>query len=63
MADALVKYETIDETQIKDIMNGKPPKPPADWDDRVGSPAAEAARGRRRRRADRPTPAGPALTH
>ena len=38
MAEALVKYETIDETQIKDIMAGKTPKPPADWDDSVGSP-------------------------
>ena len=38
MADALVKYETIDETQIKDIMAGKTPKPPADWDDSVGTP-------------------------
>jgi cell division protease FtsH len=38
MADALVKYETIDEQQIKDIMAGKTPKPPADWDDSVGTP-------------------------
>ncbi len=38
MADALVKYETIDEGQIKDIMAGKTPKPPADWDDSVSSP-------------------------
>ncbi len=38
MADALVKYETIDETQIKDIMAGKAPKPPADWEDSVGTP-------------------------
>jgi cell division protease FtsH len=40
MADALVKYETIDEQQIKDIMAGKAPKPPADWDDSVGTPKA-----------------------
>jgi cell division protease FtsH len=33
-----VKYETIDETQIKDIMAGQAPKPPADWDDSVGAP-------------------------
>jgi len=33
MADALVKYETIDDGQIKDIMAGKTPKPPADWDE------------------------------
>ena len=40
MADALVKYETIDESQIKDIMAGRAPKPPADWDDSVGTPKA-----------------------
>jgi len=33
MADALMKYETIDSDQIDDIMGGKPPRPPADWDD------------------------------
>ncbi|MFP4695475.1 ATP-dependent zinc metalloprotease FtsH [Thiohalospira sp.] len=33
MADALMKYETIDSAQIDDIMNGNPPRPPADWRD------------------------------
>ena len=33
MADALIKYETIDRDQIDDIMAGKPPRPPADWSD------------------------------
>jgi cell division protease FtsH len=33
MAKALVKYETIDATQIEDIMAGKEPQPPEDWDD------------------------------
>jgi cell division protease FtsH len=33
MAAALLKYETIDEQQIKDIMDGRDPKPPADWDE------------------------------
>ena len=33
MAEALVKYETIDGSQIEDIMNGKEPKPPEDWND------------------------------
>ena len=28
MAEALIKYETIDEVQIKDIMDDKPPRPP-----------------------------------
>jgi len=33
MAEALVKYETIDRNQIDDIMNGRPPRPPEDWDE------------------------------
>ena len=33
MADALMKYETIDLEQINDIMAGKPPRPPVDWTD------------------------------
>lgn len=33
MAEALIKYETIDSDQIDDIMNGRPPRPPQDWDD------------------------------
>ena len=31
MGDALIKYETIGKLQIEDIMNGNPPRPPADW--------------------------------
>ena len=33
MADALIKYETIDADQISDIMDNKPPRPPKDWDE------------------------------
>ncbi len=33
MAKALIKFETIDGTQIKDIMEGREPQPPEDWDD------------------------------
>lgn len=33
MADALVKYETIDQQQITDIMQGRDPQPPEGWDD------------------------------
>ena len=33
MADALMKYETIDADQISDIMDNKPPRPPKDWDE------------------------------
>ncbi|MDX1517465.1 MAG: ATP-dependent zinc metalloprotease FtsH [Woeseiaceae bacterium] len=33
MAKALVKYETIGEEQIRDIMQGREPRPPEGWDD------------------------------
>jgi cell division protease FtsH len=33
MAEALIKYETIEEDQLKDIMAGREPKPPSGWDD------------------------------
>ncbi|MEM7020737.1 MAG: ATP-dependent zinc metalloprotease FtsH, partial [Pseudomonadota bacterium] len=33
MAEALIKYETLDNDQITDLMEGKTPRPPADWDD------------------------------
>ncbi|MCH8277642.1 MAG: ATP-dependent zinc metalloprotease FtsH [Proteobacteria bacterium] len=49
MAKSLIKYETIDQGQIKEIMEGREPSPPADWEDNVepkspdgGSEAAEA---------------------
>ena len=42
---ALIKYETIDEQQIKDIMAGRAPKPPADWDDSVGTPPPKRSEG------------------
>jgi cell division protease FtsH len=37
MSEALMKYETIDEEQLKDIMAGKAPKPPAGWDDTLAN--------------------------
>lgn len=49
MADALVKYETIDDEQIKEIMAGKPPTPPPGWDSSLGGnspPKGGAADGR-----------------
>ena len=33
MADALIKYETLDSDQISDIMAGNQPRPPQNWDD------------------------------
>jgi cell division protease FtsH len=35
MARALTKFETIGESQIKDIMEGREPQPPEDWDDTI----------------------------
>ena len=32
MAEGLIKYETIDASQIKEIMDGKDPTPPDDWE-------------------------------
>ena len=49
MAQALMKYETIDEEQIKDIMAGRDPRPPEGWDDtptptpRGGAPVEKPA--------------------
>ncbi|MHC9511629.1 ATP-dependent zinc metalloprotease FtsH [Kangiella sp. M94] len=36
MADALMKFETIDAKQIKQIMDGDEPSPPANWSDTKG---------------------------
>lgn len=41
MSDALMKFETIDESQIKDIMAGREPRPPEGWDS-SGGPGAPA---------------------
>jgi cell division protease FtsH len=49
MSEALIKYETIDETQIKDIMEGRDPKPPAGWDD-SGAPFGGNGSGKGRER-------------
>ena len=43
MTEALMKYETIDADQIDDIMAGRTPREPRDWDDDTdsGTPAAQ----------------------
>ena len=47
MAEALIRYETIDEEQLKDIMDGRPPKPPAGWDETLSNrPPRAPAEGR-----------------
>jgi cell division protease FtsH len=44
MAEALMKYETIDSDQIDDIMSGKKPRPPRDWSDsEPGTPPSGGA--------------------
>lgn len=43
MAEALIKYETIDESQIAEIMEGKEPSPPKHWDDMMKSEGEEKA--------------------
>jgi cell division protease FtsH len=42
MADALMKYETIDEEQLKDLMAGRQPKPPAGWDETLSNKPPKA---------------------
>ncbi len=44
MAEALMQYETIDADQLKDIMEGRTPRPPKGWDDGdsgAGSPVVD----------------------
>ena len=43
MAEALIKFETIDDGQIKDIMAGRPPSAPSGWDDTAPSGPQDGA--------------------
>jgi cell division protease FtsH len=43
MAEALIKYETLDAHQIQDIMEGREPRPPAHPDDDRTRPKAASA--------------------
>jgi cell division protease FtsH len=60
MAGALIKYETIDEGQIRDIMAGREPRQPDDWEDRDAP--TTGSRPRERREGDAP-PGKPAPQH
>ena len=61
MAKALVKYETIGENQIKDIMDGKEPRPPEDWEE---SPDSTPPSGSATAESDAPGKiGGPASEH
>jgi len=63
MADALMKYETIDALQIDAIMEGKEPGPPQDWsndsepDDPNGSSGATSTKTKTKKKADLTDPA------
>ncbi len=60
MAEALLEYETIDAEQIEDIMSGRKPRPPSDWDDRGESPSADTDGASDSARPEpRPRPSGP----
>ncbi len=59
MADALMKYETIDADQIEDIMAGRPVREPRDWTGGSGS-SGTAAKGNERPEAPI---GGPAAQH
>jgi cell division protease FtsH len=57
-----MKYETIDQGQIKDIMEGREPQPPEDWDDPGDSLTKKT--GKKAPAADGPVPiGGPASEH
>jgi len=57
MAEALLEYETIDRSQIDDIMAGKKPRPPADWNDNDDHPATGV--GGDAKDDQKPRPTGP----
>jgi cell division protease FtsH len=44
MAEALLKYETLESSQIDEIMAGKAPTPPRDWED-TGAPTGGGGAG------------------
>jgi cell division protease FtsH len=63
MADALMKYETIDEGQLKDIMAGNVPKPPKDWDSQDPPHADQGEKDAPAKKPDDTSIGGPAEQH
>lgn len=43
MAEALIQYETLDASQLDDIMAGRKPRPPAEWEDHGPTSGGAAA--------------------
>lgn len=62
MADALMKYETIDADQIDDIMAGRTPREPRDWQGGSSGSSGNAAAPRDEGRQENPI-GGPAGEH
>ena len=50
MAEALIKYETLDNDQITDIMEGRQPRPPSGWDDDSTSSGSIKKKAKKRTR-------------
>ncbi|HHK2176977.1 TPA: ATP-dependent zinc metalloprotease FtsH [Pseudomonas aeruginosa] len=63
MADALMKYETIDSDQIDDIMAGRVPREPRDWQGGSGTGTPPANLEESGRRESTPPIGGPAGEH
>lgn len=63
MADALMKYETIDSDQIDDIMAGRVPREPRDWQGGSGTGTPPANLEESGRRENTPPIGGPAGDH
>ena len=62
MADALMKYETIDADQIEDIMNGRVAREPRDWNGGNGDAGTPVVKGDESDRPEKPI-GGPAAEH
>jgi len=62
MAEALLKYETIDAKQIDEIMAGKIPGPPQDWSDSDDSSSDDDNKPAAKKSSDKPI-GGPAGEH
>jgi cell division protease FtsH len=64
MAEALVKYETIESEQIDEIMAGKKPHPPRGWtDDDRRAPPTETKQDSEKDKTPKGVIGGPASQH
>lgn len=63
MAKALIKYETIDANQIKEIMQGNQPQPPAGWTDGTGDMPDDLKTAKEKEQDDASNKSEPASDH